>query len=153
MRRLIITTVLFAFAAQAQAADFATGQFKMYDEPRHEPFTQCDRYTELTLETSEFLGNFVVVANRLSATSSCEIAAVANPRFFELSDSQTTVDGCGTVVSKGYLSQWVGDAEEFYTLTVWDNRSNTCEVPIPALIVAELKNSAGDAYRMYSYDQ
>lgn len=144
MKTFFIIAAVAGFTACTQSANNQThlseastpASFKLYSEAHVEITPSCDFYTQLNLDSSALIAS---MENKLAGT--CELALLPDPRSYNLSAS---TDGCGAVIYKGQNA--------LRSIEITDNRTNTCEIPLPALVVVTEKTVAG-AHTYYSYDK
>lgn len=120
----------------------AVDTFKLYSEIGVTPNPECDLYTALTLRSGAN-GLEALLVNKLSGT--CELALLPNARLYQLTAADSS---CG---AKVYVGQRLAASGGFDQITITDNRTNTCEIPVPALFVVTEKSSFG-SHHLYSYD-
>lgn len=147
-------TAASAFAAATLFAAFATGcaadpssdeqgeeaevvsariTAKLYDEPNEQPNPSCDLHTALTV-SKRGSKLTLTLENKLSATSTCEIAVQPNLRKY----SVTEAESCG---SKIYAGKSGGD-----DVSLMDNRTRICEDVRAAIF--ELTETVGGKTRV-----
>lgn len=107
---------LLMLSVQALAS---TSVFKMYTVPHAQPNRNCDVHVSLKLEINGDVAR-ATVKNALSGF--CEIYIIPNERTYTLTG---TPDNCGAMVFKNQAAN----------VAIIDNRSNTCEMVLPALII------------------
>lgn len=112
----------------------------LYAEPNYSPDANCDLHTQLTLDAGAVSGKFAVVEEKVAG--SCEIAVVANPRFYKLT---TRSIGCGSLVHAGEMATNDG----LNRIEIIDHRGRLCRDAVPARIIVK-ETQAGATTVLYS---
>jgi hypothetical protein len=133
------TTRLYGKPSAAGGTTSGTQQLldvKLYSKPNDEVNESCHTYTQLDLTKS---GDVLEarIGNKITPTSTCEIAVNPNEHRFTVTQSED----CGTKV----YSSAVG-AEQ---IIIKDHSTRTCENVVPARIEVELLGN-GHTRRLYS---
>lgn len=135
--KLVIATVVMISALQSFAK---TESFRMYDQPRKQVDTFCNRYTQLQLDIEGTVGT-ATVSNHLEGA--CEIYVPENKKTYRVALKDSS---CG---SKIYVDVTASQPR----IEIVDNRTRICEDVIPALIVMKLLGRDGRMYPFYSQDR
>lgn len=138
-----LIALAFSSAAVAQTLPLQPGKWKMYSLPNVTPSDFCDVHQILTLDKGTLTGEFGLLEQGLNGV--CEIYVPRNARFFNVVFDTTE---CGSQI-------WLGEIETLdarYEVKVLDHRTRLCDDLVPALIVAELKDSStGETSKLYSH--
>jgi hypothetical protein len=144
MRFMTIVLLSLTFIGTVQAAPTAqliTGKFNMTDMPNGNPGIGCGTGTTLTMDNAKISGDVVLLSDY--AFGPCQQVIDPNPRYFIPESIEK--DSCGATVTKGK----VRGSEGPNRIEITDNRGNTCENVIPALIVMKIQTADGGEYLLY----
>jgi hypothetical protein len=116
------------------APSVAPGAFKLYPTPNATPNPRCDLHTRLVLEDGR-------ATLRSAVVGLCEIAAAQDERSYALS---VTAESCNTF-------KYVGNIGTERSVEIIDNRKNTCEMVLEALVIVN-ETVDGTTTTRFSHD-